>query len=40
MPPLQTSLAQFVELYEKSIDESERATLPAKRIHNIQEHMT
>lgn len=38
--PPQTSLAQFVELYEKSIDESERASLPAKRIHNIQEHMT
>ncbi|PSC73956.1 flagellar outer dynein arm heavy chain gamma [Micractinium conductrix] len=36
----QTSLSQFVELYEQSIDESERAALPAKRIHNILEHMT
>ena len=39
-PCLQTSLAQFNELYELSIDQSERAVLPAKRIHNILEHMT
>lgn len=37
---VQTSLAQFVELYEKAIDDSERAVLPAKRIHNILEHLT
>jgi dynein heavy chain len=36
----QTSLAQFVELYELSIDHSERAVLPAKRIANIIEHLT
>lgn len=39
-PLLQTSLARFVELYEAAIDQSERAVLPAKRIHNILEHMT
>ncbi len=38
--PAQTSLAQFVELYEQSIDHSERAVLPAKRIANIIEHLT
>lgn len=37
---VQTSLAQFVELYELSIDHSERAVLPAKRIANIVEHLT
>lgn len=37
---VQTSLAQFVELYEQSIDHSERAVLPAKRIANIIEHLT
>ena len=37
---VQTSLAQFVELYELSIDHSERAVLPAKRIANIIEHLT
>lgn len=37
---MQTSLAQFSELYEAAIDQSERAVLPAKRIHNIMEHMT
>lgn len=39
-PTPQTSLARFVELYELAIDHSERAVLPAKRIHNILEHMT
>ena len=39
-PAPQTSLAQFVELYEQSIDNSERAVLPAKRIANIIEHLT
>ena len=38
--PLQTSLAQFNEQYELSIDQSEKAVLPAKRIHAIIEHMT
>jgi dynein heavy chain, axonemal len=33
----QTSLAQFTELYEQSIDHSDKATLPSKRIHNIIE---
>lgn len=36
----QTSLAQFNELYEKSIDASEKANMPSKRIANIIEHMT
>lgn len=36
----QTSLAQFNELYEKSIDASEKASMPSKRIANIIEHMT
>ena len=36
----QTSLAQFVELYEASIDQSERAVLAARRAHNIVEHLT
>lgn len=39
-PSLQTSLAQFDALYELAIDQSERAPIPAKRIHNIIEHMT
>lgn len=36
----QTSLAQFNELYEWSIDTAEKAAMPSKRIHNIIEHMT
>lgn len=36
----QTSLVQFNELYEKSIDASEKASMPSKRIANIIEHMT
>ncbi len=36
----QTSLTQFNELYELSIDRSERAGAPSKRIHNIIEHLT
>ncbi len=36
----QTSLAQFNELYELSIDRSERASMPSKRINNIIEYMT
>lgn len=36
----QTSLAQFNELYELSIDNSEKASLPSKRIANVIEHMT
>jgi dynein heavy chain len=36
----QTSLAQFNELYEHSIDNSEKASLPSKRIANIIEQMT
>ncbi|MEW5318622.1 MAG: hypothetical protein WDW38_009830 [Sanguina aurantia] len=36
----QTSLAQFNTLYELSIDRSERATMPSKRIHNIIEFLT
>ena len=39
-PALQTSLAQFNELYEGAIDAAERAPLPARRIHNILDHMT
>eukprot|EP00887_Chlorella_sp_A99_P001633 scaffold8.g1633.t1 len=37
---MRTSLTQFNELYEASIDSSEHAVLPAKRIHAIIEHMT
>jgi predicted sugar kinase len=36
----QTSLAQFNELYGHSIDNSEKASLPSKRIANIIEQMT
>ena len=36
----QTSLAQFNELYLLAIDNSEKATMPSKRIANIIEHMT
>lgn len=36
----QTSLAQFNQLYELSIDRSEKANMPSKRIHNIIEYMT
>uniref|UniRef100_A0A061RL16 Flagellar outer dynein arm heavy chain gamma n=1 Tax=Tetraselmis sp. GSL018 TaxID=582737 RepID=A0A061RL16_9CHLO len=36
----QTSLAQFNELYLTAIDNSEKATMPSKRIANIIEHMT
>lgn len=36
----QTSLAQFNQLYEMSIDKSDRANMPSKRIHNIIEFMT
>ncbi|GFH22804.1 flagellar outer dynein arm heavy chain gamma, partial [Haematococcus lacustris] len=36
----QTSLAQFNQLYEMSIDKSDRANMPSKRIHNIIEYMT
>lgn len=36
----QTSLAQFNQLYELSIDRSDRANMPSKRIHNIIEYMT
>lgn len=36
----QTSLAQFNQLYELSIDRSDKATMPSKRINNIIEYMT
>jgi dynein heavy chain, axonemal len=36
----QTSLAQFNALYEASIDRSERASMPSKRINNIIDYMT
>lgn len=36
----QTSLAQFNVLYEQSIDRSDKATMPSKRINNIIEYMT
>lgn len=36
----QTSLGQFNELYELAIDNSEKATMPSKRIQNIIDHMT
>lgn len=36
----QTSLAQFMELYDIAIDRSDKATMPSKRIHNIIEYMT
>jgi dynein heavy chain len=36
----QTSLAQFMGLYESAIDLSERAALPSKRIHNIIDYLT
>jgi dynein heavy chain len=36
----QTSLNQFNQLYETAIDNSEKATLPSKRINNIIEYMT
>ena len=36
----QTSLAQFMGLYEAAIDLAERAALPSKRIHNIIEYLT
>lgn len=37
---MQTSLAQFNELYEEAIDEAEKAAVASKRIANIIEHMT
>ena len=36
----QSSLAQFNQLYELSIDRSEKANMPSKRINNIVEYMT
>jgi len=36
----QTSLKQFVELYELAIDRSDKAAMPSKRINNIIEFMT
>ena len=36
----QTSLNQFNQLYELAIDNSEKATLPSKRINNIIDYMT
>ncbi|KAK9794950.1 hypothetical protein WJX73_010224 [Symbiochloris irregularis] len=36
----QTSLAQFNGLYEESIDKSEKAALPNKRMANIMDHLT
>ena len=37
---MQTSLAQFNQLYELSIDRSDKATMPSKRINNIIEYLT
>jgi hypothetical protein len=31
---------QFNQLYEMSIDKSDKANMPSKRIHNIIEYMT
>jgi hypothetical protein len=39
-PPLQTSLAQFNELYAAAIDGAERAVVPSKRVLNITDHLT
>ena len=36
----QTSLAQFVELYQGAIDAAERAVVPAKRVNNILDTLT
>jgi len=36
----QTSLAQFNQLYELSIDRSDKANMPSKRINNIIEYLT
>ena len=36
----QTSLAQFTDLYELAIDQSDKATMPSKRIQNIIDYMT
>jgi dynein heavy chain len=36
----QTSLRQFNELYEQSIEQSEKATMPSKRIANVIEYLT
>jgi dynein heavy chain, axonemal len=36
----QTSLLQFTELYELAIDQSDKATMPSKRIHNIIDYLT
>jgi len=36
----QTSLAQFMELYEAAIDRAEQNVMPSKRIHNIVEYLT
>lgn len=36
----QTSLAQFNQLYELSIDRSDKANMPSKRINNIIDYMT
>ncbi len=36
----QTSLAQFIEVFKLSMHHSERANIPAKRIHNIIEELT
>lgn len=35
-----TSLAQFADVYDRSIDNSERAAMPAKRISNIVDYLT
>lgn len=36
----QTSLAQFMALYEASIDKADKAAMPSKRIANIVEYLT
>ena len=36
----QTSLAQFMGLYEAAIDRAEHAAMPSKRIHNVIEYLT
>ena len=36
----QTSLAQFNQLYELSMDRSDKANMPSKRINNIIEYLT
>jgi len=39
-PMYQTSLTQFIGLFENSMTEAEKAHIPAKRIHNIIELLT